>query len=162
MKYLPVFPAVMLFPAWANAGGGTGAEGGFSFFSSFVQMCASLAVVIGLILVFHYFSKKWMKGGLPGSAGQKYIRVVETRFLAPKKALMLVEVAGEYMLVGSCGDNVTLIKEIDMIEEVEIVGELSPSNFRDTFQDKLKGFASRVPLGIGSLAATMKRDGART
>jgi flagellar protein FliO/FliZ len=162
MKYLPVFPSVMLFPAWANADGLTGGQGGFSLFASFIQMIASLAVVIGLILVFHYLSKKWMKGGLPGSACQKYIRVVETRFLAPKKALVLVEVAGKYMLVGSCGDNVTLIKEIDMIEEVEVVGELSKPGFRETFQDKLKGFASRVPMGIGAMAASMKKDGAGT
>jgi flagellar protein FliO/FliZ len=123
-------------------------------------MLASLAIVIGLILLFHHLSKKWIKGGLPGSTSQKYIRVVETRFLAPKKSLLLVEVAGEYLLVGSCGDNVTLIKEIKMIEEVEVVGELSPSGFRETFQDKLKGFASRVPTGIGALASSLKKEGA--
>ncbi len=160
MKYSPVFPVAMLAPACAGAAGPAGAEGGFSFLGSLVQMSASLAVVIGLILVFHHLSKKWMKGGLPGSAGPKYIRVVETRFLAPKKALMLVEVGGEYLLVGSCGDNVTLIKEINMLEEIEVVGDLSPKNFRETFQDRLKGFASRVPVGIGSLAASMRKEGA--
>ncbi len=162
MKYLPVLLSVMLFPACASADGGAVGQGGFSLFASFIQMAASLAVVIGLILVFHYLSKKWMKGGLPGSAGQKYIRVVETRFLAPKKSLVLVEVAGKYMLVSSSGDNMNLIKEIDMIEEVEVVGDLSKPAFRDTFQDKLKDFASRVPMGIGALTASMKKGGAGT
>ncbi len=160
MKHLTVLPAAVIVPACAEAAGPVGQEGGFSFLGSLVQMTASLAVVVGLILVFHQLSKKWMKGGLSGGAGPKYIRVVETRFLAPKKALILVEVAGEYMLVSSCGDNLSLVKEISMLEEIEVVGDLPAKNFRETFQDRLKGFASRVPMGIGSLAASMKKEGA--
>ena len=49
--------------------------------------------------------------------------MVESRFLAPKKSLMLVEVGGEYLLLGNCGDGVSLIKQVDMLEKIEVVEE---------------------------------------
>jgi flagellar protein FliO/FliZ len=133
--------------------------GGFSLLSSFIQMAASLAVVIGVILLFHHFSKRWLKGGMPGSSRPGYIRVVENRFLAPKKSLMLVEVGGEYMLLGSCGDTINLIKQINMLEEVEVIGEATPVPFREAFQEKLKSLAARFPSGAEVLAASLKKGG---
>ena len=94
----------------------------FSFLASFLQMIAALALVVGLILVTWHFSGKLMKG-LP--IGQqllsKHIRLVETRYFGPKKALLLVEVGGEYLLLSSSDSGLTLIKQIDMLEEIEIV-----------------------------------------
>jgi flagellar protein FliO/FliZ len=143
----------------AVAAGPVADVGGFSLVSSVIQMAASLAVVIGVILLFHYFSKRWLKGRMPGTARPGYIRIVENRFLAPKKSLMLVEVGGEYMLLGSCGDTINLIKQIDMIEEVEVIGEAAPVPFREAFQEKLKNLAARFPVGTEVLAASLKRGG---
>jgi flagellar protein FliO/FliZ len=96
----------------------------FSFLASFLQMIAALALVVGLILVTWHFSGKLMKG-LP--IGQqllsKHIRLVETRYFGPKKALLLVEVGGEYLLLSSSDNGLVLIKQIDMLEEIEIVEE---------------------------------------
>ena len=96
----------------------------FSFLASFLQMIAALALVVGLILVIWHFSGKLMKG-LP--IGQqllsKHIRLVETRYFGPKKALLLVEVGGEYLLLSSSDTGLTLIKQIDMLEEIEIIEE---------------------------------------
>ncbi|SNB47049.1 flagellar biosynthetic protein FliO [Geobacter sp. DSM 9736] len=96
------------------------ADQGFSLAGSFLQMIASLAVVIGVMLVVCYISNRWLRlGQSPG--GARYIRLVESRYLAPKKSLMLVEVGGEYLLLGSSGEGMQFIKQIDMIEEIEIV-----------------------------------------
>ncbi|MDD2736633.1 MAG: flagellar biosynthetic protein FliO [Desulfuromonadaceae bacterium] len=96
----------------------------FSFLASFLQMIAALALVVGLILVTWHYSGKLMKG-LP--IGQqllsKHIRLVETRYFGPKRALLLVEVGGEYLLLSSSDSGLTLIKQIDMLEEIEIVEE---------------------------------------
>jgi flagellar protein FliO/FliZ len=96
----------------------------FSFLASFLQMIAALALVVGLILVTWHFSGKLMKG-LP--MGQqllsKHIRLVETRYFGPKKALLLVEVGGEYLLLSSSESGLALVKQIDMLEEVEIIEE---------------------------------------
>jgi len=96
----------------------------FSFLASFLQMIAALALVVGLILITWHFSSKLMKG-LP--IGQqlhsKHIRLVETRYFGPKKALLLIEVGGEYLLLSSSESGLTLVKQIDMLEDVEIIEE---------------------------------------
>lgn len=96
----------------------------FSFLASFLQMIAALALVVGMILVTWHFSSKLIKG-LP--IGQqlisKHIRLVDTRYFGPKKALLLVEVGGEYLLLSSSENGLTLIKQIDMLEEIEIIEE---------------------------------------
>ena len=113
---------LIIFPSIVSAAEGSVPE--FSFLSSLLQMIAALALVVGLILVTWHFSGKLMKG-LP--IGQqhlsKHIRLLETRYFGPKKALLLVEVGGEYLLLSSSDSGLALIKQIDMLEDVEIIEE---------------------------------------
>jgi flagellar protein FliO/FliZ len=113
---------VIILPSIVSAAESSVPE--FSFLASFLQMIAALALVVGLILVIWHFSGKLMKG-LP--IGQqllsKHIRLVETRYFGPKKALLLVEVGGEYLLLSSSDSGLVLIKQIDMLEEIEIMEE---------------------------------------
>jgi flagellar protein FliO/FliZ len=110
---------LLLLPTLACAEGNTTQE--YSFLSSLLQMFAALAIVIGLILITRHFSGKFLKGLPTGRFASKHIRLIETRYIAPKKSLILVEVGGEYLLLSSSGDNLTLVKQIDMLEEIEIV-----------------------------------------
>ncbi len=161
MRFLPI-PAFIVFSPFsalaAEAGGGAG---GFSLVSSTVQMLASLAVVIGVILIFHYLSRRWIKGPIHGNSHKGYIRVVENRFLTPKKSLLLVEVSGEYMLLSNCGDNISFIKQVDMIEEVEVIGEVSSDSFREALREKVKGLTARFPAGPGTFSQTFRKAGIR-
>lgn len=113
---------LLIFPSVVTAAENSVPE--FSFLASFLQMIAALALVVGLILITWHFSGKLMKG-LP--LGQqmlsKHIRLVETRYFGPKKALLLVEVGGEYLLLSSSENGLALIKQIDMLEDVEIIEE---------------------------------------
>jgi flagellar protein FliO/FliZ len=122
--------ALLLFlPSLVAAADGSGQE--FSFLSSFLQMIAALALVIGLILITWHFSGKLMRG-LPGGHQllSKHIRLIETRYFGPKKALLLVEVGGEYLLLSSSDAGLTLVKQIDMLEEIEVIEEKTEqSNF---------------------------------
>jgi flagellar protein FliO/FliZ len=110
---------LLLLPSLACAEGNTSQD--YSFLSSLLQMFAALAIVIGLILLTRHFSGKIFKVLPANRFVSKHIRLVETRYIAPKKSLLLVEVGGEYLLLSSSGDNLTLIKQIDMLEEIEIV-----------------------------------------
>jgi len=109
-------------PTLASAADGSGQE--FNFLASILQMVAALALVVGLILVTWHFSGKLMKR-LP--IGQqlvsKHIRLIETRYLGPKKSLLLVEVGGEYLLLSSSDNALTFVKQIDMLEEIEVIEE---------------------------------------
>jgi len=112
---------LLLLPSIACAEGNTSQE--FSFLSSLLQMFAALAIVIGLILITRHFSGKLFKGIPTGRFVSKHIRLVETRYIAPKKSLILIEIGGEYLLLSNSGDNLTLIKQIDMLEEIEVLEE---------------------------------------
>jgi flagellar protein FliO/FliZ len=128
---------ILLLPAIASAAESPGQQ--FSFLASLLQMIAALALVIGLILIIWHFSGKLMRG-LP--AGQhllsKHIRLVETRYLGPKKSLLLVEVGGEYLLLSSSEAGLTLIKQIDMLEEIEVIEEKTEQSHFDKLMTRLR------------------------
>jgi flagellar protein FliO/FliZ len=155
MKRLVIF-TILLCPSLLFAAEETG---GFSMLGSFLQMLASLAIVLGLIFLFYYLAGKWFKMSPAGQGSSRYIRVVETRFLAPKKSLMLVEVSGEYLLLSSSGDQMQLVKQIDMVEEIEVVEERKnmadvSAMIRNRFSDLKEG----VP-GWPRLAPLLKKRG---
>ena len=113
--------ALLLFlPSIATAAESSGQE--FSFLASFLQMMAALALVVGLILVTWHFSGKLMRGLPIGhQLLSKHIRLIETRYLGPKKSLLLVEVGGEYLLLSNSDSGLAFIKQIDMLEEIEVI-----------------------------------------
>ena len=119
-KLALIIPATLALPA-----GALGADGGGpNLAGSLAQMVGSLVLVIGIILILYYLAGRFLKlGRSQGGAG--YIRVVETRHLAPKKSLLLVEVGGEYLLLSNSGEAVTFIKQVEMVEEIEVVDEAS-------------------------------------
>lgn len=130
--------ALLLFlPSIASAAESSGQE--FSFLASFLQMIAALALVIGLILVTWHYSGKLMRG-LPGGQQllSKHIRLVETRYLGPKKSLLLVEVGGEYLLLSSSDAGLTLVKHIDMLEEIEVIEEKQEQSSFAALLNRLK------------------------
>jgi flagellar protein FliO/FliZ len=117
--------ALLLFlPSIVCAGDSSVQE--FSFLAGFLQMIAALALVVGLILVTWYYSGKLMRRLPIGQhLAPKHIRLVETRYLGPKKALLLIEVGGEYLLLSSSDNGLTLIKQINMLEDIEVIEEKS-------------------------------------
>lgn len=120
----------VIIPAVAHAADGSLPE--YSFLSSFLQMIAALAVVVGLIFITWHFSGKLMKGIPLGQRfGSRHIRVVDTYHLAPKRSLMLVEVSGAYLLLSNTEQGIALLGKVDMLEEIEVVGE----------EEQLAGFA---------------------
>ena len=128
------------------------ATSSFSFIASLLQMLAALAVVVGLILLAYYATNRWLPAFSAPRGISRYIRVLETRFLAPKQAVILVEVGGEYLLLGSSPAGVQLIKQIDMLEEIEVIEQplatlwqsQAAERFRTVLADMLK---SRQPGG---------------
>jgi len=145
--------ATLMLPTGAFAAGGPELAG------SLAQMVGSLILVIGIILILYYLAGRFMK--MPqGGGGAGYIRVVETRHLAPKKSLVLVEVGGEYLLLSNSGEGVNFIKQVEMLEEIEVVDEhgyatLIPVQLRK----KLKAFAQEIPSGARRLGQLKKSGG---
>ncbi len=144
-------------PAMAAEMGG---KGDFSLAAGFVQMLASLALVIGVIFLVYYVSCRWLKITPSAGGGSRYIRVVETRFLAPKKSLLLVEVAGEYLLLSNSGDALQLVKQIDMLEEIEVVEErISRAQVSAQLRDRLASLTALSPSRLMRLVPVQKKHG---
>lgn len=77
-----------------------------------LKMIAGLALVLGLILLLYYlFSRKGL-GFLP-AARNGAIKVIEMRHLMPQKAVCLIEVNGEPMLLALGTDRVELLARLD-------------------------------------------------
>jgi flagellar protein FliO/FliZ len=100
-----------------------------------------------MILLFYYAANKFLKNGLPVAGQQsKYIRIIETRYLAPKKSLHLIEVGGEYLLLSNSGENLQYIKQVDMLEEIEVLGsESMTKKMSGNIQAKIIDLVSRLP-----------------
>ncbi len=158
MKTLPaLLSASLLLPAVASAAGA--AASGPDLAGSLAQTIGSLILVIGIILVLYYLASRFLK--LPqGGGSSRYIRVVETRHLAPKKSLVLVEVGGEYLLLSNSGEGVGFIKKVEMLEEIEVVDERSvASRIPAQLRDKLMTLAGELPAGAARLGKLKKSGG---
>lgn len=125
-----LFALLFILPSLACAEGLPGQE--YNFLSSFIQMIAALSIVIGLILVTRHFSEKLLKNRIAGRFGSKHIRLVETRSVAPRKSLLLIEVGGEYLLLSCTENHLDLIKQVELYEEIEVLDE-DASDRRELF-----------------------------
>lgn len=91
-------------------------DAGPSLFASMVKLFSGLAVVIGVMLVVYYFIREHFHKINKVSGKGKLINVVATHYLAPKKAVMLIEVAGECLVVG-VGEEINLLARIENLNQ---------------------------------------------
>lgn len=76
----------------------------------FVKMMLSVLLVIGLGVGAVYLSKKVLPNVT--KACGKEIRVVETTYLGPRKALHLVEIGGQRLLIGSTNESIATLAHV--------------------------------------------------
>jgi flagellar protein FliO/FliZ len=147
VRGVPLLSHALLAAAFvpAAAFGAEGNGSGFSLLASLIQMVAALAVVVGLILVFYYAANRWLRTAPGGIGAARYIRLIETRYLAPKKSLVLVEVGGEYLLLASCGESLNFIKQVNMLEDIEVLEIPGEEGLGGAFRDRLQEFMRKLP-----------------
>lgn len=127
---------------------------GPSIFMSFVRLVSGLAIILGLILLVYYFINERIKktGGIPGKG--KIINIISTHYLAPKKAIMLIEVAGEYLLLG-VGDEINFLTKIENLEGVVDSANSGQSEF--TTYLKAASGNDRLTSVVSSISSTIER-----
>jgi flagellar biogenesis protein FliO len=128
---------------------------------SSLRMISMLAVVLGIMfLLFFGFKKYVLKNTLFGG-GEKLVTVLGSGFLAPKKNIVLVEVAGEVLVLGMSQDNITLLTNItdpERIEEIKAKGGKGGSGLNWNMGNVKQGEAS-VSSGkmAGQFSSYMKK-----
>jgi flagellar biogenesis protein FliO len=77
----------------------------------FLRMMLSVGLVIGLGGIALYLSKRTLPRVV--HAGGKEIHVLETAYLGPRKALHLVEVGSQRLLIASTHDRITMLAPLN-------------------------------------------------
>jgi len=82
-----------------------------NLFRSGLKLAVAMAIVIGIMLLFHALSRKGFRLLEKRQGGR--IRVMESRPMGGRKALCLVEVDGQRLLLGLGNDRVELLHHFD-------------------------------------------------
>ena len=86
---------------------------------SSLKMISMLAVVLGIMFLLFFGFKKYVLKNTMFGGGEKLVNVLGSGFLGPKKNIVLVEVAGEVLVLGMSQDNISLLTNITDPEKIE-------------------------------------------
>jgi flagellar biogenesis protein FliO len=100
-------------------------------FATFIRLILALALTVGLILVTVWGLKiVWEKRGLTNNADEaKPIKVLTSTYLAPRKAIHLVEVGSRILVLGVGNDEITRLDVITDPAEVESIRQSTQTGF---------------------------------
>ena len=101
-----------------------------------LKMTGSLILILGLIILLFYVLKRLRLGSLSLNRYPE-MRVLGTINLAPKRAIALVEICDQWLVVGVGTENVTLLSKLDRPPENLDVDSHSTNDSR-SFQSFLQ------------------------
>ncbi len=84
-----------------------------------VKTFTMFALVLALMFLIFYLFKKFVLKNTMFGGNEKFVRVLGTGFLGPKKSIVLVEVVGEILVLGTSNDNISLLTHIQDKEKIE-------------------------------------------
>lgn len=127
-----------------SGGSGESSSGGA------LRFIFGLVVVLGAIYGVHWLLKKWGQSRLQGVAGRSgVIDVVATTPLAQGRALHLVRVGEELVLVGATEQSITRIGEVDANVLAGSHGNAGNGEFQAMLSGAMLGNQPGVPQGMG-------------
>ena len=89
------------------------------FLTEFLNMLASLGLIIGLILIAVWFLKRLATTRLQQVNQTSVIKVLDKRMLSPKTMIYLLEIEGTGYVVSESVNGVTRISEFPILKEIE-------------------------------------------
>jgi len=108
---------VLLMPAATLAADDSSTPG---LFFMTIKMFSVLAVVIGIMLICFNLLKKYMPQGNMLFSENKSMKIIETLYFGPKKSVVLIKVASEYILLGLSASEINYLKDIDFSDSEEL------------------------------------------
>ncbi|MBI5233050.1 MAG: flagellar biosynthetic protein FliO [Deltaproteobacteria bacterium] len=105
------------------------------------NLIGGLIVVIPLIVVSLYFYSRHLKIG-PRGVKKDLMKVVALLPMGPKKSIAVVDVAGEYLVLGVGADTITYLAKMDNPQIVEGIGVVSSATEFDIMKKVLDRGAS--------------------
>ncbi len=118
---------------------------------SLFRTVAALAIVLVLMGVVAVMVRRVMGQRLGIAGGRPLVRVLASSYIAPRKTIALVSVAGEYVIVGTTAtDLVPLGRISDSAELRELLARTSENASTEAApvsQEKFTSWVRRLPLG---------------
>lgn len=112
------------------------------------KFAAGLFIVIPLIWIVSYIYSRHSKGWSKGQKG--FMKVVSNMPIGPKKTISVVNVAGEYLVLGVSADQVNYLTTIDDVDTVERIEEHAR-------KEDLAGIKKLLTLKKNPLGDNLKR-----
>lgn len=112
----------------------------FSLAKTLVSMISGLLLVLGLIGGIVWLIRRFFAGRFPALQGANAIRVLASRPLAQRQALLLVEVGGEIYLLSQSESEVRLVSKIDSpnaIDRLDYLFTFKPTEFEGELRREL-------------------------
>ena len=114
---------------------------------SFLKIISSLAVTVGLVILTVYLLKKIMNGGREYAGGGEMISILSSCHPEPKSSIVIVDVLGRIMIIGTSGGTMSMLAEITDPVSLEHLQEIRKRKEKNTsFSDCLKNCIKRSGL----------------
>ena len=113
--------------------------------SSAFQMLMALGIVLGGLLVFFYFMKRYLKRD-GGGTNTQLIKVIASQYVGIKKNIALVEVPGTILVIGVTSDKISLLSQIEDKAVIESIQQ-EASGTSPSFSDHLQRLTARFKSG---------------
>jgi flagellar protein FliO/FliZ len=107
-----------------------------------LKMLAALALVLGGLGIFFYFTKRVMRKDIGNSGGQM-IRVLANQYIGLKKNISLVQIPGAILVVGIAGDSIRLLTKIEDKTILDQIHDRGSGRMTPSFSDQLNKITSR-------------------
>ncbi len=113
------------------------------FFSSAVRTFSTLCILLAVIIFGFYLLRRFWPKSAGFMSGEQWIRVIATGYLAPKKIISIVEVAGEVLVLGLTEHQISMLARVTNQETITTLkGSLRQRESTGLFRNHLKSMLS--------------------
>lgn len=117
---------------------------------SLIRTVSALAVVLVCIGIAAFVARRVMGPRAGNSGGRPLVQVLASGYLAPRKTISLVDVAGEYLIVGATATDLVPLGRITNTAHLrELLGmpdQTSPSGVTSASEADVAAWLQRQPL----------------
>lgn len=120
-------------------------------FTSAVKTFSVLFILLALILIALYLVKRFWPIGAGLNGSNRWLNIIATAPIAPKKMISLVEVAGEVIVLGITEQHITMLTRVVHEDAVHrIRSHRGKDTGNSSFYEQLKGLITgQKPSGEG-------------
>ena len=82
------------------------------FYSTAIRTFSILSIILAVILIGFYLIKRFGPKGSGFMCNNRWIKVIAATYIAPKKMISLVEIAGEILVLGLTDNQITILTKV--------------------------------------------------